>query len=159
MARGYGTGVGASEAAAAEGGVHGFPAGLTSFIGRAGPVREVAVLLDEHRLVTVTGPGGVGKTRLADQVARRVASQFADGAWLAELALVQDGAQVPGVVAAALGVREQPGIPVGEMLALVLAQQLSLSHHAIRACPFCSRFSRPRWLGLATGRGRQLSIM
>jgi len=109
--------------------------------------------------VTVTGPGGVGKTRLADQVARRVASQFADGAWLAELALVQDGAQVPGVVAAALGVREQPGIPVGEMLALVLAQQLSLSHHAIRACPFCSRFSRPRWLGLATGRGRQLSIM
>jgi len=105
---GYGTGVGA---AAAAGGVHGFPAGLTSFIGRAGPVREVAGLLDEHRLVTVTGPGGVGKTRLASEVARRVAGRFADGA------------QVPGVVAAALGVRDQPGVPVGEVLARVLARQ------------------------------------
>src|SRR5215472_19174583 len=99
MARGYGTGVGASEAAAAAGGVHGFPAGLTSFIGRAGPVREVAALLEEHRLVTVTGPGGVGKTRLAGEVARQVAGRFADGVWLAELAAVADPAQVPAVVA------------------------------------------------------------
>jgi predicted ATPase len=45
--------------------VHGSPAALTSFIGRAEPVREVAGLLNEHRLVTVTGPGGSGKTRLA----------------------------------------------------------------------------------------------
>ena len=67
---GYGTGVGGSAAATAAGGVHGFPAALTSFIGRAGPVREVAGLLEEYRLVTVTGPGGVGKTRLAGQVAR-----------------------------------------------------------------------------------------
>src|SRR5436305_7398153 len=50
-------------------GVHGFPAVLTSFIGRAGALREVAGLLEEYRLVTVTGPGGVGKTRLAGQVA------------------------------------------------------------------------------------------
>ena len=107
----YGTGVGVSAAAAAAGGVHGFPAVLTSFVGRAGPVREVAGLLEEHRLVTVTGPGGVGKTRLAGQVARAVAGRFADGAWLAELAPVRDPAQVPAVVAAALGVREQPGVP------------------------------------------------
>jgi predicted ATPase len=120
---GYGTGVGASEAAAGTGGVRGFPAALTSFIGRAGPVREVASLLQEHRLVTVTGPGGVGKTRLAGEVARRVAGRFADGASLAELAPVQDGAQVPAVVAAALGVGEQPGVPVGEVLARVLARQ------------------------------------
>jgi hypothetical protein len=46
-------------------GVHGFPAALTSFIGRDGPLREVAELLERHRLVTVTGPGGAGKTRLA----------------------------------------------------------------------------------------------
>src|SRR5690349_15227210 len=123
MARGYGTGVGVSEAATAAGGVHGFPADLTSFVGRAGPLREVAVLLEEHRLVTVTGPGGVGKTRLAGQVARAVAGRFADGTWLAELAPVQAGAQVPEVVAAALGVREQPGVPVGEALARVLARQ------------------------------------
>ena len=115
--------MGESAAAAAAGGVHGFPAVLTSFIGRAGPVREVAGLLEEHRLVTVTGPGGVGKTRLAGQVARQVAGRFADGAWLAELAPVRDPAQVAAVVAAALGVREQPGVPVAEALARVLARQ------------------------------------
>ncbi len=121
--RGYGTGVGVSAAAAASGGVHGFPAALTSFIGRAGPVREVAGLLAEHRLVTVTGPGGAGKTRLVGQVTRAVAGRFADGAWLAELAPVGDAAQVPGVVAAALGVREQPGGPAAEVVARVLARQ------------------------------------
>ena len=119
----YGTGVGESAAAAAAGGVHGFPVVLTSFIGRAGPAREVAGLLEEYRLVTVTGPGGVGKTRLAGQVGRAVAGRFADGAWLAELAPVQDPAQVPAVVAAALRVREQPGVPAARVLARVLARQ------------------------------------
>ena len=122
-ASGYGTGVGVSAAATAAGGVRGFPAELTSFIGRAGPAREVAGLLGRHRLVTVTGPGGVGKTRLAGRVARAVAGRFADGVWLAELAPVGDAAQVPGVVAAALGVREQPGVPVAEAVARVLARQ------------------------------------
>jgi predicted ATPase/DNA-binding CsgD family transcriptional regulator len=96
---------------------------LTSFIGRVEPVREVAGLLEKHRLVTVTGPGGVGKTRLAGEVARRVAGRFADGAWLVELALVQEPAQVPLAVATALRVREQPGVPVVEAMARVLAQQ------------------------------------
>ena len=73
--------------------------------------------------MTVTGPGGAGKTRLAGEVARRVAGRFADGAWLAELAPVHDAAQVPGVVAAVLGVREQPGVPAAEVLARVLARQ------------------------------------
>jgi predicted ATPase len=103
--------------------VHGFPAVLTSFIGRDGPVRDVAGLLREHRLVTVTGPGGSGKTRLAGQVARRAAAGFADGAWLAELAPVRDPAQIASVVFAALGVREQPGVPAEEVLARVLARQ------------------------------------
>ena len=80
-------GVGRPAVATVGVGVHGFPAVLTSFIGRDGPVCEVAGLLEEYRLVTVTGPGGAGKTRLADQVARRVAARIADGAWLAELAL------------------------------------------------------------------------
>ena len=104
-------------------GVHGFPAALTSFVGRAGPVREVAGLLARHRLVTVTGPGGTGKTRLAAEVARRVAGRYADGAWLVELAPVQDPALVAAAVAAALGVREQPGIPAAEAVARVLARQ------------------------------------
>jgi predicted ATPase/DNA-binding CsgD family transcriptional regulator/transcriptional regulator with XRE-family HTH domain len=104
-------------------GVHGFPAALTSFIGRAEPLREVAGLLSDHRLVTVTGPGGAGKTRLAVQVARQVAGRFADGAWLVELAPVADPAQVAAVVAAALGVREQPGLSTAESLARALARQ------------------------------------
>jgi predicted ATPase/DNA-binding CsgD family transcriptional regulator len=120
---GYGTGVGRSDAASATGGVHGFPAALTSFIGRDGPVREVARLLEEYRLVTVTGPGGAGKTRLAGEAARRVAGRFADGVWLAELAAVQDPDQVPSVVAAALGVQELPGTPTREVLGRVLARQ------------------------------------
>src|SRR5215470_4479434 len=60
---GYGTGVGVSAAETAAGGVHGFPAELTSFIGRDGPVHAVADLLGRHRLVTVTGPGGGGPVR------------------------------------------------------------------------------------------------
>ena len=68
----------------AAGGVHSFVPALTSFVGRAGAVGKVAGLLDEYRLVTVTGPGGVGKTRLAGEVAGRVAGRFADGVWLAE---------------------------------------------------------------------------
>jgi predicted ATPase len=79
------------------GGVHGFPAALTRFTGRDGPLREVAGLLAEHRLVTVTGPGGAGKTRLAEQVALAVAGGVVDGAWLAELAPVRDPAQILGV--------------------------------------------------------------
>src|SRR5215469_3477287 len=105
------------------GGVHGLGAALTSFVGRAGPVREVAGLLGRGRLVTVTGPGGAGKTRLAGQVANRVAGRFADGVWLAELAPVRDPALVPAVVAAALGVREQPGLPAVGALARLLARQ------------------------------------
>ena len=122
-AGGYGTGVEGSAAGLAAGGVHGFPVVLTSFIGRDGPVREVGGLLGQFRLVTVTGPGGAGKTRLAGEVARRVAGRFADGVWLAELAPVRDPAQVGSVVAVALGVREQPGTPIAEVLAGVLARQ------------------------------------
>jgi predicted ATPase/class 3 adenylate cyclase/DNA-binding CsgD family transcriptional regulator len=103
--------------------VHGLPVALTSFIGRAGPVREVAGLLEKHRLVTVTGPGGSGKTRLAGQVAGQVAARFADGAWLVELAPVQDPGQVPGVAAAALGLRDLPGVPAAEALARALARR------------------------------------
>ena len=104
-------------AAGAAAGVHGFAPAVMSFVGRAGAVDEVAGLLNEYRLVTVTGPGGVGKTRLAAEVARRVADRFADGVWLVELAAVTDPARVPSAVAAALGIRERPGVPVADPLA------------------------------------------
>ena len=103
--------------------VRGFPVVLTSFVGRAGAVRAVAGLLERYRLVTVTGPGGVGKTRLAGEVARLVAARFADGARLAELAPVRDPARVPPAVAVALGVREQPGVPAADAVMRVLARR------------------------------------
>jgi predicted ATPase len=96
---------------------------MTSFVGRAAAVDDVAGLLSEYRLVTVTGPGGVGKTRLAGEVAERVAGRFADGVWLVELTAVTDPAQVPSAVAAALGVGERPGVPVSDVLAGVLASR------------------------------------
>jgi predicted ATPase/DNA-binding CsgD family transcriptional regulator len=111
------------ELAAPADGVHGFPVMLTSFVGREQAVREVAGLLEGYRLVTVTGPGGVGKTRLAGEVARLVAGRFADEVWLAELALVRDPARVAAAVAAVLGVREQPGVPVADALMRVLARR------------------------------------
>jgi predicted ATPase/DNA-binding CsgD family transcriptional regulator len=107
----------------APGGGRGLLPALTTFVGRAGEVDEVAGLLDRYRLVTVTGPGGVGKTRLAAEVAARVAARFADGVALAELASVQDQAQVPAAVAAVLGIREAPDTPVLELLAGVLGRQ------------------------------------
>jgi predicted ATPase/class 3 adenylate cyclase/DNA-binding CsgD family transcriptional regulator len=103
------------------GGVHGFLPVLTSFIGRSVELDEVAELLARYRLVTVTGPGGMGKTRLAGEVARRVADRFADGVWLAELAAVADPYLVPAAVAAALGIQVSGGGPVTETLAEVLA--------------------------------------
>ena len=104
-------------------GVRGFPVVLTSFVGREQAVREVAGLLEEYRLVAVTGPGGVGKTRLAGEVAGRVAPRFADGAWLAELTAVKDPARVASVLAVTLGVRERPGVPAAEALVRVLARR------------------------------------
>jgi predicted ATPase/DNA-binding CsgD family transcriptional regulator len=104
-------------------GIQGFPVALTSFVGRAGALREAGDLLAEYRLVTVTGPGGVGKTRLASEVARQVADRFADGARLVELAPVPDPAQVPAAMAAALGVRPPPGVSATEALTRVLARR------------------------------------
>jgi predicted ATPase/DNA-binding CsgD family transcriptional regulator len=111
-----------AEADAAEG-MHGFPVALTSFVGRAQAVEDIADRLSQHRLVTVTGPGGAGKTRLAGEVARRVAGRFADGVWLAELAAVQDPAQVTAAVAAALGIRDLPAVAAADALADALARR------------------------------------
>jgi predicted ATPase/DNA-binding CsgD family transcriptional regulator len=107
----------------ATGSLHGFPAALTSFVGRIQVVDEVAALLGQYRLVTVTGPGGAGKTRLAGEVARQVAGWFADGVWLAELAAVTDPAQVAVVVGTALGIRDLPPVAAADALARTLARR------------------------------------
>ena len=81
----------------------------TSFIGREAELAEVQEALKAHRLVTLTGVGGVGKTRLATEVAARLADEFPDGVWFFELAAVTDPAAVPDAVAAVLGITQQPG--------------------------------------------------
>ncbi len=106
--------------------MRGFPAPLSNFIGRHAERKKICELLQEYRLVTVTGPGGVGKTRLATEVARDTAPRFADGAWLAELASLTDHAMVATAVATAVGVRPEPGPLVVETLVSVLARQQML---------------------------------
>jgi len=108
---------------AVPGELHGLAPALTSFVGRTAELQEVAGLLDHHRLLTVTGPGGVGKTRLASEVARRVAARFADGVWLVELAAVPEPALVPAAVAVTLGVHQTSGVSLTDSLAGVLARQ------------------------------------
>jgi len=89
----------------------------TSFVGREKHVGEVAATLKAHRLVTLTGVGGVGKTRLALEVAASSAPDFPDGVWLIELAAVADPAAVPDAVAAVLGITQQPGMTVAQSVA------------------------------------------
>jgi predicted ATPase/class 3 adenylate cyclase len=92
------------------------PIQLTSFVGRARELEELQALLLANRLLTLTGPGGTGKTRLALSLAADVLERFADGVWLVELAPLADPTLVPQTVAAALGVREQPGRPILDVL-------------------------------------------
>jgi predicted ATPase/DNA-binding CsgD family transcriptional regulator len=103
--------------------VHGVTPAMTSFVGRVGEVGEVAGLLAEYRLVTVTGPGGVGKSRLATEVARQVAERFADGVWRVDLASVREPALVQAAVAAAVGLRQAPGASIRDSLTAVLGRR------------------------------------
>ena len=98
----------------------------TSFIGREAELAEVQEALKAHRLVTLTGVGGVGKTRLATEVAGRLADEFPDGVWLFELAAVADPAAVPDAVAAVLGITQQPGKSVAESVAAALEGRVRL---------------------------------
>ncbi|MGO9101356.1 MAG: ATP-binding protein, partial [Mycobacterium sp.] len=95
-------------------------AATTSFIGRESEVAELHAAVKAHRLVTLTGVGGVGKTRLALEVAARLADEFPDGVWFFELAAVTDPAAVPDAVAAVLGITQQPGKTVTESVASAL---------------------------------------
>ncbi len=85
------------------------PLQLTSFVGRGSELTEVRKLLAEDRLVTLTGAGGVGKTRLAIQVARQLAGEYHDGVWYVDLAPITDTDVVPVAAARALGLPDQPG--------------------------------------------------
>ena len=92
----------------------------SSLIGRESEVDAIKTAVRSHRLVTLTGVGGVGKTRLALEVAAQLADEFPDGVWVFELAAVTDPASVPDAVAAVLGITQQPGKTVSESLAAAL---------------------------------------
>ncbi|HSS25420.1 MAG TPA: NB-ARC domain-containing protein, partial [Mycobacterium sp.] len=98
----------------------------TSFVGRQAEVAEVQAALRGHRLVTLTGVGGVGKTRLAIEVAAQLADKFPDGVWLFELAAVTDPAAVPDAVAAVLGVTRQPDMTMADSVAAALEDRVRL---------------------------------
>ncbi|MGN6335103.1 ATP-binding protein [Mycobacterium sp.] len=98
----------------------------TSLIGRESEVGEVRAAVKAHRLVTLTGVGGVGKTRLAVEVASRLADEFPDGVWFFELAAVTDPAAVPDAVAAVLSITQQPGKTVTESVAAALEGRVRL---------------------------------
>jgi predicted ATPase len=98
----------------------------TSFIGRESEVAELHAAVKAHRLVTLTGVGGVGKTRLALEVAGRLRDEFPDGVWFFELAAVTDPAAIPDAVAAVLGITQQPGKTVSESVAAALEGRVRL---------------------------------
>ena len=92
------------------------PHALTSFVGRARELSEVRALLRSTRLATLTGMGGLGKSRLAIEAASAALAEFADGVWLVELAPLRDPSRVAQAVASVLGVKEEAGRPVLEAL-------------------------------------------
>jgi predicted ATPase len=98
----------------------------TSLIGRDTEVVNIRAAVMAHRLVTLTGVGGVGKTRLALEVATHLADEFPDGVWVFELAAVTDPASVPDAVAAVLGVTQQPAKTVSESVAAALESRSRL---------------------------------
>jgi predicted ATPase len=98
----------------------------TSLIGRESEVGQIETAVKAHRLVTLTGVGGVGKTRLALEVAARLADQFPDGVWVFELAAVTDPASVPDAVAAVLGITQQLGKSMSDSVAAALAGRVRL---------------------------------
>jgi predicted ATPase/DNA-binding SARP family transcriptional activator len=115
------------------------PIPLTSFIGREKELKDIARLLTASRLLTMIGPGGVGKTRLAIQTARDSIKKFKDGVCWVELVSLQDGALIPQEIAQALDTREVPNQPMMETLKTHLKSKglllvLDNCEHLIEAC-------------------------
>lgn len=111
----------------------------SSFVGRHGAIAELRKLLGQHRLLTLAGPGGIGKTRLALQLAADVLDEYSDGVWLVELAGLSDGQLVAQSVAQVLALRAQPGTPVAASIAEFLANRRTLlvldnCEHVADAC-------------------------
>jgi predicted ATPase/DNA-binding CsgD family transcriptional regulator len=115
------------------------PAEPNSFVGRERDLAELARLLGDVRALTLCGPGGIGKTRLALRLASEIVSGYPDGAWLVELADTEDPSLVARRAAATLGVREEPDRPLAETLTVALRPRrlllvLDTCEHVVDAC-------------------------
>src|SRR6266498_5809131 len=118
---------------------HNLPYQLTSFVGREQESAQLEALVTANRLVTLTGAGGAGKTRLAIEVASRLIDAFPDGVWLVELATLSDPRLVPQATAQALALPKQPTRPVIETLSDYLALKklllvLDNAEHLLEGC-------------------------
>ena len=129
----------------------GLPVQLTRFVGRVAQINDVHKFLVDNRLVTLAGAGGIGKTRLAAQIAAQAAAEFRGGVWFADLTPVSEPELVPVAVLRALGLPDQPGRSaidtlvrfVGDREALVILDNCehlvdacaSVAHELLGACP------------------------
>jgi class 3 adenylate cyclase len=114
------------------------PRQVTSLVGRDDLVRQGAELVRDRQLVTLTGVGGVGKTRMALEVGAELAGEFPDGAWMVELAAVGDPGSIPAAIATVLGITPQGDTPLITTIAVALAGQRLLliidnCEHLLRA--------------------------
>lgn len=115
------------------------PVRVTTFVGREAQVEAVAELVGESRMLTLTGAGGCGKTRLALEVARKLEGQFPDGIWWVDLAPIEDPVLVSTRAASALDVREAPGRPARDAMVEHLRSRRALvvldnCEHVLDAC-------------------------
>jgi predicted ATPase/class 3 adenylate cyclase len=123
------------------------PARLTSFLARESELRDLGALLHTSRLVTITGPGGIGKTSLAIELARGREDEFPDGAWFVPLDVVSEPDQVPAAIARAVRIYDGPGAPILERLARNLADRRMLLvldnfEHLLDAAPLVAELLR-----------------
>lgn len=134
------------------------PVPLTSFLGREQEIRDVLALLDrdETRLVTLTGPGGVGKTRLAIEVARRIEADFAHGALFVPLAPIRDPTLVPSAVAQVAGIPDRGDRPAVDRLIAELRDR-----HLLLVLDNCEHVlsEPPAWLGEVLSRCPRLTVL
>ena len=130
---------------------HNLPIQLTGLIGRENEIKSVVALVEAHRLITLYGSGGCGKTRLALQVGAEVVDRFKDGVWLVELGNAADSNQMELAVSAALGLREEGGRDMRQVISQFLREKsalfildncehlveacATLAHELLRACP------------------------
>jgi len=118
---------------------HNLPVQLTSFIGREREIDTVKNLLTENRLVTLTGAGGCGKSRLAQQAARDIVSNYDDGVWLVELTPLSDEKNIPQAIASALNIKEEANTPLEETIEKDIKEKqlliiLDNCEHLLSAC-------------------------